>query len=71
MFAYRTEATLLSGRQFTRDGRLCQVFSGDLIEGEVCGLIYRDANAAGDPDAYVFVSFDDVKRFSLVKSGQN
>ena len=65
-FAYRTNATLLTGRQFVRDGKLCQLIANHLIDGEICGLLYR-AVPGKDPESdFVFVSLDGIKYFSLL-----
>lgn len=63
-FAYRSERSLRTGRQFVRDGRLCQEIDGYLARREICGYVYRAGGAErGLP--YVFVSFDSVKFFKI------
>ena len=62
-FAYRSERSLLTGRQWARRGWLCQSINGYLPGREMCGLVYRrSASDGGMP--FVFVSIDSVKFFA-------
>lgn len=60
-FAYRTNSTLRLGRQISRDGGLCQVFTDYLIDDEICGPVYRAESG------FAYVSIDEIKYFDLKK----
>ena len=64
-FTFHSDAGQVVGRQFLRNGGLCQVATDRPEASEICGPIYRSA-PEHDPDSqFVFVSADEVRYFSV------
>lgn len=65
-FAYASTTSLLTGRVEIRDGQLCQIIEGYLLDHPSCGYVFRNAASPAHPaGSLAYVSIDAVKYFSV------
>lgn len=63
--AYRTANTSLTGVVQTQNDQLCETFGGFFRDRMVCGYVYRNTDKRDNPAAYIHVTPQSLKFFSL------
>ncbi len=63
--AYRTANTSLTGVVQTQNDQICETFGGFFRDRMVCGYVYRNTDKRDNPAAYIHVTPQSLKFFSL------
>jgi TolB-like protein/DNA-binding SARP family transcriptional activator/lipopolysaccharide biosynthesis regulator YciM len=66
-FAYGSTTSLLTGRVEIRDGQLCQIIEGYLLNRPSCGYVFRNDSPDHPTGTLAYVSIDAAKYFTVLE----